>query len=65
VIGANIAKYRREPVRSQAALGEAIGVTFQQIQKYERGDNRVAASRLYRISEVLNVGIAEMFEEEN
>jgi len=38
---------------SQEKLGEAIGLTFQQVQKYERGANRVGASRLYDLSQVL------------
>ena len=47
---------------SQTQLGEALGVTFQQVQKYERGTNRVGASRLYKISEVLDVPIAFFFD---
>ena len=48
---------------SQEKLGEAIGLTFQQIQKYERGSNRIGASRLFDISKVLGVEIAYFFEE--
>ncbi len=48
---------------SQEKLGEAIGLTFQQIQKYERGANRVGASRLYALSRVLDVPVAFFFEE--
>ena len=48
---------------SQEKLGEAIGLTFQQIQKYERGANRVGASRLYALSRVLDVPPAFFFEE--
>lgn len=47
---------------SQDKLGEALGVTFQQVQKYERGANRVGASRLFRISQVLDVPVGFFFE---
>ena len=48
---------------SQEKLGEAIGLTFQQVQKYERGANRVGASRLYDLSRVLDVPVAFFFED--
>ena len=48
---------------SQEKLGEAIGLTFQQVQKYERGANRVGSSRLYDLSRVLDVSIAYFFDE--
>ncbi|NQV48337.1 MAG: helix-turn-helix transcriptional regulator [Rhodospirillaceae bacterium] len=48
---------------SQEKLGEAVGLTFQQIQKYERGANRVGASRLYEFSQILNVSISYFFED--
>ena len=55
-------KQRREALRmSQSALGGAIGVTFQQIQKYERGVNRISASSLYGIALALNVSPAAFF----
>jgi transcriptional regulator with XRE-family HTH domain len=47
---------------SQADLGEILGVTFQQIQKYESGRNRVSAARLFEICETLDVSFASMFE---
>jgi transcriptional regulator with XRE-family HTH domain len=47
---------------SQERLGDAIGLTFQQVQKYERGANRVGASRLWELSHVLDVPIAYFFE---
>ncbi|APG93117.1 transcriptional regulator, Cro/CI family (plasmid) [Sinorhizobium americanum] len=47
---------------TQAALGEAIGVTFQQVQKYEKGTNRVGASRLQQIADVLEVPVSHFFE---
>jgi transcriptional regulator with XRE-family HTH domain len=48
---------------SQAKLGEALGLTFQQIQKYERGGNRVSASRLFDLCRVLGVSAGYFFEE--
>lgn len=48
---------------SQDKLGEAVGLTFQQIQKYERGANRIGASRLYQLSQVLDVAVSYFFEE--
>lgn len=48
---------------SQEKLGEALGLTFQQVQKYERGANRIGASRLHHISEVLDIPISYFFEE--
>ncbi|MBV8938581.1 MAG: helix-turn-helix transcriptional regulator [Alphaproteobacteria bacterium] len=47
---------------SQEALAKAVGITFQQVQKYERGVNRMSASRLYDFSRVLNVQISFFFE---
>ena len=47
---------------SQEALGRAIGVTFQQIQKYERGVNRMGSSRLFDFARILNVPVAFFFE---
>lgn len=47
---------------SQEKLAEAVGLTFQQIQKYERGTNRVSASRLYQFSKILEVPISYFFE---
>ena len=48
---------------SQEKLGNAIGLTFQQIQKYERGANRIGASRLYDMSRVLDVSVQFFFDE--
>jgi len=48
---------------SQGQLGEAIGLTFQQVQKYERGTNRVSASMLHRIAEVLDVPVSFFFDD--
>jgi len=48
---------------SQDRLGAAVGLTFQQIQKYERGANRIGASRLFQFSEILEVPVSFFFEE--
>lgn len=48
---------------SQEKLGDAIGLTFQQVQKYERGANRISASRLYDLVHVLDVPVSYFFEE--
>ena len=47
---------------SQADLAETLGVSFQQIQKYEKGVNRVSAARLFAICKALNVSLSSMFE---
>jgi transcriptional regulator with XRE-family HTH domain len=54
-VGARLRMQRMLVGMSQEKLGEALGVTFQQIQKYEKGSNRVSASTLKQISRVLNV----------
>lgn len=48
---------------SQDKLGEALGLTFQQVQKYEKGVNRIGASRLFEISKILDVPIQYLFED--
>jgi transcriptional regulator with XRE-family HTH domain len=48
---------------SQQELGTALGVTFQQVQKYESGKNRVGASRLHMVAIALNVPITELFHD--
>lgn len=47
---------------SQESLGQAVGVTFQQIQKYERGTNRIVVSRLYQFGKALNVPLTYFFD---
>ena len=47
---------------SQEKLGEALGLTFQQVQKYEKGTNRVGASRIQQISEILQVPVSFFFD---
>ena len=48
---------------SQEKLGEALGLTFQQVQKYERGTNRIGASRLYDLARVLDIDVGYFFNE--
>lgn len=48
---------------SQEKLAESVGLTFQQVQKYERGTNRISASRLYEFSKVLDVPVSYFFEQ--
>ncbi len=48
---------------SQEKLADAIGLTFQQVQKYERGMNRISAGRLYQFSKILDVPVAYFFEQ--
>jgi transcriptional regulator with XRE-family HTH domain len=61
-VGRRIKLQRLSAGWSQTALGDKVGVTFQQVQKYERGQTRVGASRLTQIAKVLNVPVAEFFE---
>ena len=62
-VGARVKMRRSLLGMSQEKLGELIGLTFQQVQKYERGLNRISASRLFDISKVLEVPISFFFEE--
>lgn len=61
LVGANIRRLRKALGLSQQALGERLGVSFQQTQKYEKGANRVSASTLARIAEVFEVPIDTLF----
>jgi transcriptional regulator with XRE-family HTH domain len=61
-MGARIRHRRRELGISQARLAEALGVSFQQVQKYEIGANRVSASTLWRISQILDVSPGYWFD---
>ena len=61
-VGARIRLRRKLLKMSQEKLGDLLGVTFQQVQKYERGTNRVGASRLWKISQVLDVPISYLYE---
>jgi transcriptional regulator with XRE-family HTH domain len=61
-VGSRIRLRRQVVGLSQEKLGESLGVTFQQVQKYERGTNRVGASRLYDLSRVLEVPVNFFYE---
>ena len=62
LVGQNIRICRLQKGWSQTALGRRVGVTFQQVQKYENGANRVGASRLLRIAGVLGVPLTTLFD---
>ena len=62
-VGSRIKLRRTLMGMSQGRLGEALGLTFQQVQKYERGVNRVGASRLFELSRVLDVSISFFFDD--
>ncbi len=62
-VGSRVRLRRNLLGMSQEKLGRAIGVTYQQIQKYERGVNRVGASRLFNLSRVLGEPISYFFED--
>jgi len=63
LVGRQLRKRRLQLGLSQLGVAEAIGVTFQQIQKYEGGTNRIVASRLFDLAQVLDVPIAYFFPE--
>ena len=62
-VGSRVRLGRTLSGMSQERLGDALGLTFQQVQKYERGANRVGASRLFDISRVFNVPISFFFDD--
>jgi transcriptional regulator with XRE-family HTH domain len=62
-VGSRVRMRRMMLSMSQTELGDAIGVTFQQVQKYEKGTNRIGASRLHRIVNVLQTPVSFFFED--
>ena len=62
-VGARVRLRRTLLGMSQEKLGEALGLTFQQVQKYERGVNRIGASRLFDLARVLDVPIGFFFDD--
>lgn len=62
IVGQNIHRQRRKLKLTQEKLGELLGLTFQQVQKYEKGVNRVSAGRLFEIAGVLEVPVSYLFE---
>jgi transcriptional regulator with XRE-family HTH domain len=61
-VGQRIRAFRKEAQLSQTALADQVGVTFQQLQKYEKGTNRVGAGRLAQIARALDVPITAFFD---
>jgi transcriptional regulator with XRE-family HTH domain len=61
-VGRRVCMRRMMLAMSQGKLGDALGLTFQQVQKYEKGTNRIGASRLQQISYILQVPVAFFFE---
>jgi len=61
-VGSRVRMRRMMLAMSQEKLGDALGLTFQQVQKYEKGTNRIGASRLQQISQILKVPVAFFFE---
>ena len=62
-VGSRVRMRRTLLGMSQSKLGDALGLTFQQIQKYERGANRIGSSRVYKLSKILDVPISYFFDE--
>jgi len=62
-VGSRVRLRRMMLGMSQEKLGESLGITFQQIQKYEKGTNRIGASRLQHIARVLSVPVSFFFED--
>src|SRR3954468_15383406 len=61
-VGSRVRMRRMMIGMSQERLGDALGLTFQQVQKYEKGTNRIGASRLQQIAEILQVPVSYFFE---
>jgi transcriptional regulator with XRE-family HTH domain len=61
-VGRRVRTYRLQKGLSQEKLAEQLGLTFQQVQKYEKGTNRIGAGRLQRIAEILGVPVIDFFE---
>lgn len=64
-VGANIRVFRLAKGLSQSAVADTLGVTFQQVQKYENGVNRVAPSRLAKLAKLLDVPMTRFFEDKD
>lgn len=61
IVGGNIRKFRLARCMSQQELGDALGITYQQVQKYETGGNRVSAGRLYALGKVFGLPVGAFF----
>jgi transcriptional regulator with XRE-family HTH domain len=62
IVGNNLKIYRVRAGMSQTDLGEKVNVTFQQIQKYEKGTNRISASKIVKIVRILKINYDQLFE---
>lgn len=62
LVGSNVKLRRAQISMSQTELANMLGITFQQVQKYEKGSNRVGASRLYIISQLLNCSVLDLYD---
>ncbi len=62
-VGARVRQRRVLLGMNQTKLGDALGMSFQQVQKYERGTNRIGSSRLFKLSQVLDVSIEYFFDD--
>ncbi len=62
-VGARVRVRRKLLGMTQTKLGDALGLTFQQVQKYERGTNRISASKLFKLSQLFDVPVEYFFEE--
>ena len=62
-VGSRVRLRRTMANMTQEKLGEALGITFQQVQKYEKGTNRIGASRMQQIAKALNVPVSYFFED--
>jgi transcriptional regulator with XRE-family HTH domain len=60
-VGRRVRTFRLQKGLSQEKLGDALGLTFQQVQKYEKGTNRIGAGRIQRIAEILDVPVTDFF----
>jgi len=63
VVGRRMRARRRQLGLSQQALGDALGISYQQVQKYEQGVSRIGAGRLQQLAEILNVPVSVFFDE--
>jgi transcriptional regulator with XRE-family HTH domain len=61
-VGSRVRLLRMQAGMSQEALGDKLGLTFQQIQKYEKGQNRIGASRLFQLSRIFRTPVGFFFE---
>jgi len=63
LVGKKIRQHRCMVGMSQKEIAQIIGITFQQVQKYEKGQNRISAARLWRLSRALNIPVSAFFED--